>query len=203
MLETLKHDLFFQPSASLLIAAKYAAAMLGPERPDWLAALANGNPEVWESVIDVAKELCIHDEQTALPAHAHKGQSLTEVALVLGVIAVLILGLISVLAPKGEPSAAARDLAARVDMSVSHAEVRHGTEAEAAQRCLDKYGPAQTWSKPSMNRMANVCYEGKDFYIQILEKRDGTWYEITKFLRTQAKSLGDVGQYLKSNGYVR
>lgn len=203
MLDTLKHDLFLHPSASLIYAAKYAAAMLGDERPDWLAALANGNPEMWESVIDVAKELCVHDEQPSLPAHAQKGQSMTEVALALGVIAVLILALMAVLAPKGDPSPAARDLAARVDMSVSHAEVRHGTEAEAAQRCLDRHGPAQTWSKPSMNRMANVCFEGKDFYIQILEKRDGTWYEITKFLRTQAKSLGDVGQYLKSNGYVK
>jgi hypothetical protein len=57
MLEILKKDLLERPTPSLLIAARYVNMVLGRTRPDWIEALANGNLEKWEAVVEVAKEL--------------------------------------------------------------------------------------------------------------------------------------------------
>ena len=55
-IEMLKKDLLERPSPSLILAAGFVMED-GPreEIPDWVEALACGNPEHWESVMEVAK----------------------------------------------------------------------------------------------------------------------------------------------------
>ena len=52
----LKADLLERPCPSLILAAGWVLED-GPrsEIPDWVDALAGGNPEEWESVMEVAK----------------------------------------------------------------------------------------------------------------------------------------------------
>ena len=79
----------------------------------------------------------------------------------------------------------------------SHADI-HGQEAIDAKTCLDKHGAAQIWING--RRKAEVCYEGSNFFIRIVDKITG---EVTMFKRTGARTLGDVGNYLKASGYTR
>jgi hypothetical protein len=63
MLETIKQDLYHNPSKSLLIAAKYVHDTLGTKRPTWLAVLSGGNPNFWQSACDEARLTCDQDEK--------------------------------------------------------------------------------------------------------------------------------------------
>jgi hypothetical protein len=147
-----------------------------------------------------------------------KGQSLTEVALGLGVIAIVIFALIALLGSNNVTPDATRSLIAGTDLesevdvnnneypsSIDYSQSHGDNHAEytEASKCFSKHGTAQTWRKPLFRRKASICYEGDRFFIQILEKKGDVWYEVTKFLRPQARSLGDAGTYLKNNGYVR
>lgn len=52
----MKDDLVNRPSAGLLDRARlYLDAHEGEEVPDWVHALANGNPDRWQAVIEVAQ----------------------------------------------------------------------------------------------------------------------------------------------------
>jgi hypothetical protein len=221
MLNILKDDLYNRPSRSLLIAARYACLALGEHRPDWIEALANGDTEKLPAVVGVAKELIAADEpkidDRGVPGQggllrAQKGQSLTEVALGLGVLALiafLIIGLMQ--SPAGQEMQAAAEqglsnimadaavAAPARDLGRSHA-AKHGEEAITADQCFGKYGVYQQWTRPTDGYKANVCFLGTQFFIQIVDEAGG---EVTKFQRKAARSLGDVGDYLKSSGYKR
>jgi hypothetical protein len=214
MLEIIKTDLYKSPSKSLLIAARYACMVLGEHRPDWMEALANGDPERWPAVVEVAKELIAADEPEQKPGvlAPQKGQSLVEYAVGLGIlalIAMLIIGWMGT--PAGQEMAAAAEqgvsnimadaavAAPAVDQGRSHA-FKHGAENITAQQCFDRYGVYQQWRRPADGYKANICFLGTQFFVQIVDETGG---EVTKFQRKAAKTLGDVGRYLKDSGYIQ
>lgn len=58
-LDLIKRDLRDRPSASLILAARWLAEKrerLREHNPDWLRALANGNPAEWMAVCKTAAE---------------------------------------------------------------------------------------------------------------------------------------------------
>ena len=56
LISTLKDDLYNRPSPSLIFAARWIMDSF-PRilLPDWVSALANGNLENWEAVLEVAR----------------------------------------------------------------------------------------------------------------------------------------------------
>jgi hypothetical protein len=142
-----------------------------------------------------------------------KGQGIVEYTLIGGLVLLVLAIAIGALmnTPAAQQMAAAAEegvsnLAADFsvaaparDLGRSHA-AKHGQEAITAQQCFDKYGVTQQWKRPADGYKANICYLGMQFFIQIVDEQGG---EVTKFERKGAKSLGDVGNYLKSTGYRR
>jgi len=62
----LRHDVFENPCPSLILAGNFVniyAEAQGLETPTWVHALANGNLELWEAVIDVTKEVMDWDDE--------------------------------------------------------------------------------------------------------------------------------------------
>lgn len=87
------------------------------------------------------------------------------------------------------------------DKSISHAVKVHGAEALAAYSCFEKHpNPAATWKNKNTGNAAKICFEGSNFFIEIVDKIDR---EITAFKRNSARSMGEVGNYLKAQGYVK
>ncbi len=205
-LKVLRTDLFERPSASLLLAARYLADLSPREYlPDWVAILANGNVDKWESVCDVARA-DIKAEEMALMHHgSQRGQGVVEFALILfglAVAALLLMGLMTE-TPAGramteQAAAAMADLQAQVQLS-EHATVKHGSDAVAVQECLVKNGTYQIWKNPQNNRLANICHldDGR-FGLFITEE---TGDPVTAFIKNKMRDFADVVRYLENSGY--
>jgi hypothetical protein len=134
------------------------------------------------------------------------GQELVECILLLFLVAVAVVVALALIGPAIGPTyrgavddAAAAIAGAQVDQSQSHGLFKHGTDAIDANNCFEKRGVSQTWFNPANGRTANICYDGPNFFVQIVDKLG---YEITRFKKNGANCLGDVGRYLKSGGYV-
>ena len=132
-------------------------------------------------------------------------QTLAEYSLVflrLGLLAIGVLSVIPLVSPgfqdAANNAAAAVSVGAQADQSLSHGWI-HGADATNADNCFERHGAAQIWFNPTTGRTANVCFEGNNFFIQILDRAG---YEVTRFKRNSARSLGDIGKYLKNNGYT-
>lgn len=199
----LKADLFARPSASLILAASWIANYMPREfLPDWVEVLANGSldADAWSAVIETAKADIQAD--AILPAGAQKGQatlSFTALLGLAGLACVILFFLLTLAAPAIQSSAS--NIA--IDMSVSHGEAKHGTlAATAIDECFNKNGVWQEWINPSNGRHARICKldDGK-YGIQIIEQINGSWKEITKFVKEKMNSWSQVENYLRNTGY--
>ncbi len=180
------------------------------EIPSWFDVLADANPGHEAEALDEAQ---IHiraerltAEQEARERGAVKGQSLVEVALLLGFLAVGLLifwawftttpaymGMLELTA------GAATSLEATVNQDLSHGLERHGAKASAVYDCLNRNGTYQVWHNPTTNRRANIC-----------QTSDGRWgaqivndanEEITAFIN-KATEYSDFARYLRNAGYL-
>lgn len=201
----LKADLFARPSASLILAASWIADYMPREfLPDWVEVLANGNLAEWTSVIEAAKADILADG--VLPSGAQRGQATLSFGALLGLAGlacVVLFFLLTFAAPAIQSSAAAASSNIAIDMSVSHGAAKHGTlAATAIDECFNKNGVWQEWINPSNGRHARICKldDGK-YGIQIIEQINGTWKEITKFVKEKMNSWSQVENYLRNVGY--
>jgi len=217
----LENDLFCHPNKSLILAANYLMMTVTRDLlPDWVEILANGNPNCWSDVIDVARADIAANKKLADEATPKKqtpwwkpqrGQSFVETAIGLGVLALLILvGWTALMSSDAGQSMTAwaagamSDMTASISMDQSHAIDRHGIAVvTSADQCFKKYGVVQTWTNPTTGYRANICYEGANFFVQIIKKVGDQWQEVTKFKRDCPDGLGSMGRYLKEAGYVR
>jgi len=205
---SLKEDLYNRPSKSLIYSARWIMATITNRSliPDWVEALANGNPERWDAVIEVARE-DIRAEAAMPPAGAQKGQSLVETAI--GLALILILFVVGwnwlmtnpvVQKMKDDTSEALTHLSATIDMSQSHAELKHGGAAIAADQCFQQNGVYETWTNPTTRLSANICHiPDGTWFIQILNDQ---MQEITKFAKDKMRNYDQVAQYLRNSGYI-
>lgn len=91
-----------------------------------------------------------------------------------------------------------------VDLARSHAELRHGTQAEQVRECIQRKGILQEWYNPLTNRYARVCQlKPTLFGLQIVQQRGGVWQEVTSFLKSKLTRLDQVEQYLRNTGYEK
>lgn len=196
----------------------WAAEILGANPrenvPDWIESVANGNPECWDSVLDVARELMDEDpgdpglksgdneEKPSGLFGPQKGQSLTEAALGLGLIAGLLLILWIVIGPVVSEGFAMA--VGSLDLSNGHAAERHGaTTVEAINKCLENNGSTMDLVNRDTGRKAQICrMDDGRFAVRILEKdSSGGWRMVTAFVKEKLKSLSDVVRYLGNKGY--
>lgn len=85
-----------------------------------------------------------------------------------------------------------------VDLSISHAEARHGSEAAVVRNCLQNNGPVLNWGNPFTGRRALVCQIGPELFgLQIIEGQQ----EITAYLKSKMTRLDQVMTYLRNTGY--
>lgn len=105
----------------------------------------------------------------------------------LGLLALAMLGLLAL----------AGALALVVDAPVTHANLRHGAEADTARQCLDGRGGHLFWN-PSTNRYGVVCDLNGLFGIVIL---DEAGREVTAFLKNKMKRFDQVLKYMRNQGY--
>lgn len=89
-----------------------------------------------------------------------------------------------------------------VGLSVSHGFERHGQYAIAVRNCISNGGTIQRWHNPETGRIARICQlEETVFGIQIIEKIDGKWQEITAFVKRKMTRLCQVEKYMQNTGY--
>lgn len=89
-----------------------------------------------------------------------------------------------------------------VELSSSHAVLRHGNSAYAVRNCLTDKGAMQTWFNPTTGRTAKICAVGDaQFGIQILENVNGTMKEVTAFIKDKMSRIEQVTNYLRNAGY--
>lgn len=85
----------------------------------------------------------------------------------------------------------------------SHAEFKHGTEAESVRNCLDKYGSIHIFFNPSTGRYSEVCYmEDGRYGIRFSEMVNGKMEEVTAFIKNQFKRWPQMAKYLENGGYT-
>lgn len=51
------------PHNVAILAAKWVATSGNPVNPDWVMALANGNPDEWDDVVEEVRHLIEYDER--------------------------------------------------------------------------------------------------------------------------------------------
>jgi hypothetical protein len=183
----------------------WAAEILGANPrenvPDWVEAVANGNPECWGSVLEVAREMMDEEKPGGLLG-PQKGQSLTEAALGLGGIAALLLILWILIGPTVSEGFAMA--VGSLDLSNGHAAERHGaTTVEAINKCLENKGSTLNLINRDTGRKAEICrMDDGRFAVRILEKNtEGGWRMVTAFVKEKLKTLSDVVRYLGNKGY--
>lgn len=83
-----------------------------------------------------------------------------------------------------------------------HAISKHKMDAVRVHICIANGGEIQRRENKTTNRIARVCQiETELFGIQILEKIDGEWREITAFIKNKMRTLARVEQYMGNTGY--
>lgn len=107
------------------------------------------------------------------------------------VLVLVLLGLAVLLAVLGPAMA---EVSAPV---VSHANERHGTEADTARQCLNGRGGHLFWNSTT-NRYGVVCDLDGLFGIVIL---DEAGREVTAFLKNKMKRFDQVLKYMRNQGY--
>ena len=89
-----------------------------------------------------------------------------------------------------------------VSYAASHGQAKHGDSATAVRNCLSDKGALQIWVNPTTGRRVQICEVApQTFGLQILEEKDGTWQEVTTFIKSKMTRLDQVLQYLRNCGY--
>ena len=132
---------------------------------------------------------------------ARGSSNLTLLALTLAMLACF--AVITVAASPNLHDALAAVSQAEIGMAMSHGELKHGvTAASTIDTCFQQNGTYQEWVNPTTGRHARICkLDNGKFGIQIIEKVDGVWQEITKFVKEKMTCWDQVAQYLKNTGY--
>ena len=129
-----------------------------------------------------------------------KGQSLTEVALGLGVVMVLVLLLVSMIG-KAVPAEASLP---PMDMSNPHPEEKHGLVSNLRiDACFQNNGTMMSFRNRDTGRRADLCKlpDGK-FAVRISEQSEGGGLRmVTQFIKEKMKDLNEVVRYLGNRGY--
>ena len=81
--------------------------------------------------------------------------------------------------------------------AISHANIRHGSEANLARTCVER--PEHLFFNPSTGRTAFVCVviDGR-FGVAVVDELGN---EVTAFVKNKMKTFKQVEQYLKNCGY--
>lgn len=215
-LDVLRDDLYKRPSASLIMSARWIAELWpAAYLPDWVRVLAGGNLERWESVVEVAKaeiegeakDLAtipgLQAQPTTLPAGSQRGQGMVEVALGLGLLALLVLLFMGFLeTPSGQlVRAGAADAMTQLEAAANmHALERHGSAALDVASELSCSGPIDRIQNPTTGRWANTCQVGDKFGV-LIEESDGSC--VTCFIKDKLANYDQVLRYLANKGYVK
>lgn len=95
-------------------------------------------------------------------------------------------------------------IALAVGYAISHAVERHPGDAEQVRNCLNDKGTLQVWMNPETGRVANVCQiDPTLFGIQIIQKAQDGWDELTAFVKHKMSRCDQVMQYLRNTGYIQ
>jgi len=197
-LALLKRRLYSVPVPGDLIMDAKTIMTLYPREiiPDWVEILANGNPGMIESVVEVAKE----DIAAEAKEKSESGQA--QAAALVPILLLLLLAVLVVMAlvPHTPPVSLS---AVAVDLSSSHGEAKHHDAAVMVHTCINQNGVMQEWVNPNSGRRARVCeiQPGK-FGIQVIEQKGGAWREVTAFLKDKMTSATQVARYLRNAGYT-
>jgi len=93
----------------------------------------------------------------------------------------------------------AEQASAGVGTTISHADARHGGEAEIARQCSNDPN-AHIFFNESTKRTAYVCFIGGSgvFGIHIMNERGE---EVTAFLKNKMQHFEQVLKYMQNSGY--
>ena len=80
--------------------------------------------------------------------------------------------------------------------TLSHANMRHGSDADLARSCVGKGG--YLFHNPITNRYGNVCQINDAFGVVITDDKGN---EITAFMKNKMHRFDQVLQYMKNSGY--
>jgi hypothetical protein len=95
------------------------------------------------------------------------------------------------------------EIAGEVNLAFSHGEVKHGTAAIRIRNCLNDKGPYQEWKNPTTGRIARICQlDEKTWGVQIVERADDGWREVTAFLKEKCSRFDQLAKNLINRGYV-
>lgn len=128
-----------------------------------------------------------------------KAQSLCEVALGFGVIAVLVLLLISLIG-RAVPAEASLP---PMDLSNPHPEEKHGLVSNLRiDACFENNGSMMSFRNHDTGRRADLCKlpDGK-FAVRISEDTGSGLRMVTQFIKEKMKDLNEVVRYLGNRGY--
>jgi len=82
-----------------------------------------------------------------------------------------------------------------------HATVKHGIWADRVRQCIDNGGTQQIWLRPDDNRWLRLCEVNPGYWgIQVLEKVNEKWEEVTAYVRQRPTSLAKLSQILGNQG---
>lgn len=199
-LALLKRRLYSVPVPGDLIMDAKTIMTLYPREiiPDWVEILANGNPGMIESVVEVAKEDIAAEAKSRYEDGQAQAAALVPIMLLL-LLAVLV---VMALVPHAPP---AQINSIAVDLSSSHGEAKHHDAAVMVHTCILKKGVMQEWINLGLetDRRARICeiQPGK-YGIQVIENKDGTWREVTAFIKDKMTSIDQVMRYLSNAGYT-
>ena len=88
--------------------------------------------------------------------------------------------------------------------ALSHADLKHGSEAATVRQYLDNGNRIEVWWNPSNAHRIELCQVDKDLYgLRVLKNVDGKWEEITDFLKSKMSNLSQVEQYLTNSGATK
>jgi hypothetical protein len=90
----------------------------------------------------------------------------------------------------------------QIGYTYSHATFKHMSDLELADKCLSNSKYKLTYEKGNFletlfgDRRINLCLEpGKFIVIQVIEKINGHWEEITKYIDENYKTIEDMEAY--------
>ena len=88
-----------------------------------------------------------------------------------------------------------------VGLAITHADVKHGSEAATVRQCLDNGNRIEVWWNPSNAHRIELCKVDDSLYgLRVLKNVNGKWEEITAFLKSKMSNLSQVEQYLTNSG---
>ena len=82
----------------------------------------------------------------------------------------------------------------------THADIRHGGEAQLVRDCLNNVGPTMTLHNPITHRSAEICKIDFNLWGVYIQEENGD--EVTSFVKNKMTRLDQVLQYLSNRGYL-